>query len=518
MTESTNSTQGQTTAQPSGMDELDTGELDKDTVEVAIVGGGISGLAAAYYLQKHASQASRPVRYALIERSPSLGGKIVTDHVHGFGDTPFVVEGGPDSFLVQKPWALQLAHELGLDDDLLGTNDHKRKTFVLNKGKPTPLPDGVLMIVPTRFMPFALSPLISPMGKLRMGLDFVIPKRKDDGDETLADFIRRRLGDEALDKIAEPLMSGIYNAEAERQSLLATFPRFRDIEMRHGSLIRGMLAARASHGKAPASASSESAPKAAKSMFVTLRGGTHELVEAVTEALTGDIRLNTGVEAISRPSGAPAYHLQLSDGSILKADAVLFATPAFVSGDLLADIAPDAADKLRSIRYVSTGTISFGFRRSEVQHPLNGFGVVIPRSERRPINAITWSSTKFDHRAPDDHVLIRVFFGGSRNPEIVDRSDEDLISVARSELHELLGIDAVPVMHRLYRWRNATPQYDVGHLDRVNAIEAALPAGLYLTGSPYRGIGIPDCVHQGQQAAASIWAQIEASTTETITS
>lgn len=493
-----------------------------DTVDVAIIGGGISGLAAAYYLEKHARQANRPLRYTLIERSPSPGGKIVTDHVHGFGDTPFIVEGGPDSFLTQKPWALQLARELGLDNDLLGTNDHKRKTFVLNKGKPTPLPDGVMMIVPTRFMPFALSPLISPLGKLRMGLDFFIPKRQDDSDETLADFIRRRLGDEALDKIAEPLMSGIYNAEAERQSILATFPRFRDIEKKHGSLIRGMLAARNSRAGTRAPAHSDSAPKAATSMFVSLRSGTHGLVKAVAAALTGELRLNTGVERITRsdtnPSEqAPRYQLHLSDGSVVNAEAVLLATPAYVSADLLADVAPGAADLLATIRYVSTGTLSFGFRRSEVHHPLNGFGVVIPRSEKRPINAITWSSTKFDHRAPQDHVLLRVFFGGSRNPDMVDRSDDELIAIARSELRQLLGIDAEPVMHRLYRWRNATPQYDIGHLERVAAIEAALPAGLYVTGSPYRGIGIPDCVHQGQQSAERIWTQLAAAHTQTHT-
>jgi oxygen-dependent protoporphyrinogen oxidase len=311
-------------------------------------------------------------------------------------------------------------------------------------------------------------------------------------------------------------MSVIYNAEAERQSLLATFPRFRDIEKKHGSLIRGMLAARNSRGgtHTPASANSanSSAPKAATSMFVSLRGGTHELVEAVVASLTGDLRLNTGVERITRRDQAPHYQLHLTDGSVVNAEAVLLATPAYVSADLLRDITPGAADLLASIRYVSTGTISFGFRRSEVHHPLNGFGVVIPRSEKRPINAITWSSTKFDHRAPDNHVLLRVFFGGSRNPEMVNRSDEDLIAIARSELRQLLGIDAEPVMHRLYRWRNATPQYDVGHLERVAAIEAALPTGLYVTGSPYRGIGIPDCVHQGQQSAERIWKQIAAET------
>jgi len=225
--------------------------------DVAIIGGGISGLATAYYLQRHAAQNNQPCQYTLIERSPTGGGKIVTEQVHGFGDTPFIVEAGPDSFISQKPWALQLAREIGLQDSFLGTNDHMRKTFVLQNGKPTPLPDGVLLIVPTRFSPFILSPLISPLGKLRMGLDFLIPARKDDEDETLADFVRRRLGDEALDKIAEPLLSGIYNSDAEKQSLMATFPRFRDIEKKHGSLIRGMLSSRA-HGPAkPAQAAAQ---------------------------------------------------------------------------------------------------------------------------------------------------------------------------------------------------------------------------------------------------------------------
>jgi oxygen-dependent protoporphyrinogen oxidase len=483
-----------------------TGALGYD---VAIVGGGISGLATAYYLQRHAAEANRPLRYTLIERSPSAGGKIVTEHIHGYGDAPFVVEGGPDSFITQKPWALQLARELGLQERLLGTNDHLRKTFVLNKGKPVPLPDGVLLIVPTRFAPFALSPLISPLGKLRMALDYFIPKRDGDEDETLADFVRRRLGDEALDKIAEPLLSGIYNAEAEKQSLLATFPRFREIEKKHGSLIRGMLAARSSSAaKPPASPGAQTAKPI--SAFISFRDGARELVDALLPKLTGEIRLDSEVSAITKlASSTPSrYQLSLSDGSVIHATHVVLATPAFVSAQLLGELAPDAAKLLAAIRYVSTGTLSLGYRRDEVSHPLNGFGVVIPRSEKRPINAITWSSTKFSHRAPSDHVLIRVFFGGSRNPQMVERSDEDLLAIARRELHALLGIDAMPVLHRLFRWHNATPQYDVGHLARVGAIEAALPPAIHVTGSPYRGIGIPDCVHQAQMSAEQLWHQL----------
>ena len=259
--------------------------FDDAPYDVAIVGGGISGLATAYYLQRHAAQSNRPFRYILIERSPNAGGKIVTEQVHGFGDTPFVVEGGPDSFITQKPWAIQLAREIGLHDRLLGTNDHLRKTYVLNKGKPTPLPDGVMLIVPTRFTPFALSPLISPLGKLRMGLDFLIPPRQDDEDETLADFVRRRLGDEALDKIAEPLLSGIYNAEAEKQSLLATFPRFREIEKKNGSLIRGMLASRNNAPTTPAAPTYPS--RQTPFCFVSFRGGAQELVDTLLPKLDG---------------------------------------------------------------------------------------------------------------------------------------------------------------------------------------------------------------------------------------
>ena len=253
---------------------------------------------------------SLPLTYSLLEGSSELGGKIVTYQVDGFGETPFTVEAGPDSFITQKPWALQLAREIGLDDRLLGTNDHLRKTYVLNKGKPTPLPDGVLLIVPTRFTPFALSPLISPAGKMRMGMDLFIPPKTDGEDETLADFIRRRLGDEALDKIAEPLLSGIYNAEAERQSLLATFPRFRDIERKYGSLIKGMLAARQSRNQANAYPAAQLSHDKPVSMFMSLRGGTSELVNAIAHELNG----HSSHKCHGR-SSAPVGHRRLSAGT-----------------------------------------------------------------------------------------------------------------------------------------------------------------------------------------------------------
>jgi oxygen-dependent protoporphyrinogen oxidase len=394
-----------------------------------------------------------------------------------------------------------LAHELGLEERLLGTNDDRRKVYVLHKGRPTPLPDGVLLIVPTKIKPFALSPLLSPLGKLRMGLDLFIRPKMDGQDETLAEFITRRLGHEALDKIAEPLMSGIYNAEAERQSLLATFPRFRALEEKHGSLIKGMLASRKARKAHSPSGAGQNPAKRPLSMFVSLQDGLDELVHVLPGKLSGDLRLNTSVNQVRRLDGR--YVLDLDDGRRLEADAVVLAVPAYCAAELVQDVAPQAAAGLAGIRYVSTGTISLAFRRQDVDLP-EGFGLVIPRSEERLINAVTITSTKFDRRAPDGYVLLRVFFGGSRRPEMMTVDDQRLLTMVRSELDDILGLTARPLFQRIFRWQRANPQYDVGHLERVEAIEMALPAGLHLTGSPYRGIGIPDCVHQGRQTAERI--------------
>jgi protoporphyrinogen/coproporphyrinogen III oxidase len=457
------------------------------TTQVAIIGGGISGLSTAWYLQQH------DVQYTVLERANRWGGKIMTEEV----DTPdgtFVIEAGPDSFLTQKPWGLQLARELGLDEQILGTNDAARCVLVLNKGKLTPMPDGVLLIVPTRFKPFVFSRLISPIGKLRIGLDLFIPRKSGADDETLASFVQRRLGSEALDKIAEPMMSGIYNAEAERQSLLATFPRFRTLEREHGSLIRAMLASQRSTPNGHAQQGK------AASMFVSLKRGTEGLIRALIAKLTGDLRLNTGVQRIE-PLSNDRYQLTLDNGDQILADAVVMAVPAHIAANLIRPLAPQAANDLESIRYVSTGTISLAFRREDVEHPLDGFGVVIPRSEQRQINAVTWSSTKFDHRVPTGYVLMRIFFGGSRTPAMMNLDDEALLITVRRELESLLNVKAAPVQYRIYRWWQANPQYDVGHLDRVARIESALPRGIYITGSPYRGVGIPDCVHQAQDTA-----------------
>lgn len=463
-----------------------------DAPHVVIVGGGISGLSAAWYLQQAGG-----VRVTLIEASDRWGGKIHTEHVHGYADTPFIVEGGPDSFITQKPWAHQLATELGISDRVLGTNDERRKTYVLNNGRLTPLPDGVLLIIPTRFMPFALSPLISIPGKMRMGLEMFVPTKDDDEDESLADFVRRRLGQEALDKLAEPLMAGIYNTDAEDQSLMATFPRFRQLERKYGNLTRGMIASR--RNRPPSKG-----PKL--STFASFHDGLSELVDALVSQLTADMRAQTSVTQLDRDG--EAWTVTLDSGETLHADHVILTTPTGVAADLLRPHAPEAADIVGAIEYVSTGTVTLAYKTVELNHPLDGFGVVIPRSAKRDINAVTWSSTKFSHRAPEGHALLRVFFGGARSPQSLALDDEALVATVRRELADIMGVTAEPLFHRVYRWNRATPQYAVGHHERMDALDAVLPDGVHLTGSAYRGIGIPDCVNQAKQTAAQVAARL----------
>lgn len=456
---------------------------------VAVVGGGIAGLSAAWYLQQAG------IEYVVLEAGQRWGGKIHTERIEGYGSDPFVIEGGPDSFITQKPWGLALAQELGLTDALIGTNPDLKQTYVLHRGRPLPLPDGVLLLVPTKLKPFLLSSLLSPWGKLRMGLDLFLPPRRDDGDETLAEFVQRRLGREALERIAEPLLSGIYNAEADKQSLLATFPRFREIEQQYGSLTRGMLAQQARRRN-------DSSGRPSPPFFVAPRDGMETLVEALVARLTGEHRTETPIVSLEPLAGG--YRLYQDDGAALEAERVILATPAYVAARLLQPLAPDAAALLASIRYVGTGIVSLAFRADHVVNPLQGYGLVIPQGERRPINAVTLSSVKFARRAPAGYELVRVFFGGSRSPQTMELDDAALLTTVRRELEAILGLGAEPLFSRIYRWPQANPQYDVGHLERVAAIEAALPEGIWVIGSAYRGVGIPDCIRQGREAATAV--------------
>ncbi len=469
--------------------------------KVVVVGGGIAGLATAYYLRERGQGA---ISYTLIESAPNFGGKITSAREKGF-----VVEGGPDSFLTTKPAALELCRALGLGNELIGTNDAGRKVFVWSRGQLRAMPDGVMLIIPTKIVPFVQSSLISPLGKIRMGIDALIPPRKDDGDESLSHFVRRRLGAEALDKIAEPMIAGIYVADAENLSLQSTFPRFLDMEKKYGSLLRGVIAQkRASNGNRrnghskPATATPKSA---GDSMFMTLRGGLQQLVEAIVARLNQDaLVLNRRVMAVKREGDQ--YVILLSDGAPIRADDVVFATPAYATADFVQPIDPLLGAKLRSIRYVSTATVSLGFKCSELTHPLDGFGFVVPRSEHRKIIACSWSSTKFNHRAPDGYALVRAFIGGARSEHLAEQDDAALAEMAREELRAMMGITATPVLTKVYRWNKANPQYEVGHLVRIAEIDqrVAQHAGLHLAGGAYHGVGIPDCIQDGARVAEKI--------------
>jgi protoporphyrinogen/coproporphyrinogen III oxidase len=467
---------------------------------VAIVGSGVSGLAAAWYLQKLAPH----LRITIFEASNRAGGKVITHFVDGDGDQPFVLEAGADAFLAQqKPWAYELALELGLDDRLLPTDERHSGVSVVNKGQLVPLPKGLNLILPTDWETFDRSSLISAAGKARMAQEREIPAREDDADESVAAFVTRRFGAEALETLGEPLLSGIYSAHPEEQSILATFPRFRQMERQHGSLLRAMEAAK----KGRREEGKERGREGARTAFASFIGGTEELPKALLAQIQAEIQLSTAVLGIEPVDNG--YRLDLGNGESVEAGAVVLAVPAGIAMNLLHPLAPEASTALAQLRTVSSGVVYLAYRREQIRHPLHGYGVVVPRAEGRDFNAFTWVTNKFAYRAPADHLLIRLFFGGARTPHMMERDDVEIVESARQELCSLTGIESTPSFHRLFRWWKAQPQYDVDHLERMKIIDAALPTGLALIGTAYRGVGIPDCVHQGRQAAERIFAHLQ---------
>jgi len=458
------------------------------TQRVVIIGGGISGLVAAYRLQ----QAARDdLDITLLEASDRLGGKIQTDRFDGL-----TIEGGPDSFLSSKPAALDLCEEIGLSDHLIGTTESGGGTYILSHGRLEPLPEGITMLVPTRLRPLLRSRLLSLRGKLRMGLDFVIPRRRDEADESVGHFVRRRLGNEAFERMAQPLLSGIYAGDAEQLSVFATFPRLRDAERRYGSLTRGMLAQRRQ-----ARQTTPAGPR--RSAFMSLQSGTGELIDTLVATLERvDLRTSTGASQIERLDDG-RYAVTTSSGDRIDTDAVILAAPAYASAELMRPLDKSLADLLNRIPYVSTATITLGYRTADFNQQSAGRGFVIPRVENRELTAVTWATNKFVGRAPDDIGLVRGFVGRAGREAVVDLPDDELLALVRCELREILGIDAEPVVARIYRWRRALPQYNLGHLDLLRQIDdrlAQLP-GVQLCGSAYRGVGIPDCIQSGQAAA-----------------
>ena len=469
---------------------------------VLVVGGGIAGLSAAYGLAESAASRDSPIQCTLVEAAPRLGGKILTEQVSGF-----VIEGGPDSFLSQKPWGVELCRRLGLTDRVIGTNPDRRKTYVYSKGRLEELPEGLALGVPTRLGPFLGSGLLSWKGKLRLGAELLIPRRRERGDESLSSFFRRRLGDEALERIIEPLMTGIYAGDADSLSIQATFPRFPEMERQAGSIVRALLGSWRRRGQI-----SNLSPLSGGSPFVTLQGGLSEMVQALTARL-GRLSVLAGyrVRAV-RVSGSPrGYEVVIEGAAPLATDALVLAVPAYDAASLIEPLDAELGALLRGIPYASTATISLGFSRKDFSHRLDGYGFVVPRIEGRALLAVTWTSSKWSHRAPDDAVLLRAYVGGAGREAVLEQSDGGLVSLVRAELRAVMGVTEVPVLARVYRWPRAMPQYLVGHLERLAAIDERLARwpGLFLTGAGYRGVGIPDCIRDGLDTAECVRAYFD---------
>ena len=472
---------------------------------VAIIGGGIAGLSAAYRLHELAAAREMPLEVALFEASDRIGGPLETIRRDGF-----VIETGADSFLSEKPWALQLAERLGLAGEVIATQEQFRKTYVVRDGRLVEIPEGFSLLAPAFIGPILRTPLFSWRGKLRILLEPMIPRRRGNSDESLARFVTRRLGREVLERVAQPLAGGIYTADPETLSIAATMPRFVEMERRKGSLIRGLRAA-ARGGAAEARGTSG----ARWSLFVSFKGGIAALVDALAARLAQSIRRRArAVELNQRPdnadSAAPRWRIRFADGAEFDADAVVCAAPAYALAPLLEPHNAQLAHSLAGIRYASAATVAMAFRTSDFPRLPRSFGFVVPIVENRRIIAGSFSSLKFAGRAPDGMILARVFIGGALQSEMMALDEDAMITAAREEFAALLGVAAKPALVCVRRWPDSMPQYEVGHLERVAAIEreAAKLEGFELAGAFMRGVGIPDCVRSGEAAAEAVFASI----------
>lgn len=465
---------------------------------VAVIGGGISGLSAAYYARKLFRERRMEVQITLIERSHRLGGKIQTLHRDGF-----TIEQGPDSFLARKTAVLDLTRELGLEDQLTGTNPRAKTNYILHNGKLHKMPPGLMLGIPTQMWPMVKTGLLSPLGKARAAMDLLLPAKRGAADESLGGFIRRRLGKEVLEHMTEPLLAGIYAGDTEQLSLQATFPQFMEMEREHRSLILGLLASK--KRKPDAKPSSVPLPGPARtSMFLTFKGGLGVLTDALSGSLqTERMITGSGVSALEKSvSESGGYELMLDHGERLQADGVILATPAFAAAGLLGHI-PGAAH-LEHIHYVSVANAAFAFRREDVPGSLDGSGFLIPRSEGRQMTACTWTSSKWLHSAPDDKVLLRTYIGRLGNQSWTDMPEEELKRIIAGELRDLMGITAEPLFCELTQLPRSMPQYPVGHITNLEYLRKQLAEempGVELCGGGYDGVGIPDCIRQGKQAA-----------------
>lgn len=455
---------------------------------IAIIGGGVSGLSAAYALQKQLNKAAE-LDYVLFEAGPRFGGVIHTERVNDF-----LIEAGPDSFLTEKPWAAELCRELGLGDQLIASNDAERKTFILLSGQLVPLPDGLMFMIPTDLAATFLSPLFSGRTKLRMIREWFYRPSPDVPESTVAEFVERHYGREMVERVADPMLAGIYGGSADELSASSVLARFVEIEARQGSLGKAMVASR----------KLQTTP--ARPLFTSLKNG----MQAMTDAILAQIpesarRLNTPVEAVTPESGK---WLVASRGRTEEFDAGIIATPAYVAAGLLRNDLPQLSSELEQIRYSSSVTVALAYHekpRPSLSLPA-GFGFLVPRTEGKRIAACTFVHNKFSNRAPEHSALLRCFLGGTREQEVLQSPDSEIIAIVRRELQDILGITAEPSFVKIYKLPKAMAQYSVGHKTRVERIRKLISStpGLALAGNAYSGIGVPDCVRSGSEAAAKV--------------
>jgi oxygen-dependent protoporphyrinogen oxidase len=453
-------------------------------VDVVVVGAGIAGLATAYELSQ------RGASFVVLERAARAGGVIFSEEIDGY-----TVDGGPDALLIQKPDGIALCREIGLGDRLVPTKP-PRLAYIQRGGRLHALPAASVLGIPTRVAPFLRTTLFSWPGKMRMGAELFVRAKRDGSDESIGAFMTRRFGTEATTYLAEPLLAGIHAGDVDRLSVQALFPRLVEAEREHGSLIRAFR----SRPRGPVS------PDGA---FKSLPGGLSEMVDALVRAI-GETHVRTATE-VATITGRGPFQVRTAAGGTIDARAVVFATPAYVTSALTRDRDGELARLSGEIAYASAATVALAFTRDAVGHPLNGSGFVVPRAEHTGILAASWLSSKWPHRAPDDRVLLRTFVGGARDPRALDRSDAELVALSLAALQPLLDVRGEPIFTRIYRWDRANAQHEVGHLARVAAIERALARhpGLFVTGSGFRGVGIPDCIADGRSTARSVVAWLQ---------
>lgn len=462
---------------------------------IAIIGAGVSGLAAATAIQR-AKEAGADVEFTLFERSDRLGGVMVTDHIDGC-----LIEAGPDSFLSEKTYGADFCRMFGLGDQIIGSNDSERITYIVVNNQLVAMPDGLMFMVPTKILPTVTTSLFTWGTKVKMGMEFFSKPPVTNGDETVGDMVRRHYGQEVVERLADPLLSGVYGGDADSLSVQAVLPRFADMERKYGSLSRGMLAARKKMAEMTKKAGPGYKPRP---LFSSLKNGMQQLVDAVAGYLPKQ-NIHTGVSAESVTRNAYGWTVAVNGVSRVF-DGLIIATPAHASGKLLGSVDGALAAELNGVSYSSSVTVAATYDRHDLAHMPPGFGFLVPKTENRRVRALTFVHNKFPHRAPADKGILRVFLGGLSDEGVLTLRDEEILSTVRRELREMIKLEAPPRVERVYRWNKAMAQYGPGHLDRVKRIQQSVAAapGLALAGNAFQGIGVPDCIASGLNAANAV--------------